>query len=113
MEKQKKKELILILGLLLAAMVLLIVMRLNMGGTLVVVSVGGTEYGVYDLDLNTEIEIRSEDGVNFLEIKDGQASITSASCPDKICVHMHPLSEDTPGIIVCLPNEVIVELREK
>ena len=37
----------------------------------------------------------------------------SATCPDKICVNMFPISEEVQGVIVCLPNEVIVELKEE
>ena len=37
----------------------------------------------------------------------------AATWPDKICVNMFLISEEVPGAIVCLPNEVIVELKEE
>lgn len=113
MNGQKKKEIILISAMILVSLVLIVVMRLSDGGTKVRVTVGGKEYGIYNLSKDTEIEIISDGGINVLRIENGQASVISASCPDKICVNMYPLSDEVPGIIVCLPNEVIVELVDE
>lgn len=113
MKGQNKKEAIIIIGMILVAVALIFIMKGAMGGTKVVVTVGGEEYGVYDLYKDTEVEIKSAKGINVLKIENGQASIISADCPDKICVNTYPISEETPGIIVCLPHEVIVELRDK
>ena len=45
-----------------------------------------------------------------MEIKDGQADITKASCPDKICVDQRPVSRQGESL-VCLPNKVVVEIE--
>ena len=48
------------------------------------------------------------DNIN-LEIKDGEAQISEASCPDQICVnHMH--IHYSKEMIVCLPNGLIAEI---
>ena len=112
-KKSRKLEIILIAAMLLVGVLMIVVMSFAKGGTKVVVSAGGEEYGVYSLHKNREIEIKSEEGINILKIENGQANMISATCPDKICVNMFPISEEVPGAIVCLPNEVIVELKEE
>ena len=112
-KKSRKLEIILIAAMLLVGVLIIVVMSFAKGGTKVVVSVDGEEYGVYSLHKNREIEIKSEEGINILKIENGQANMISATCPDKICVNMFPISEEVPGAIVCLPNEVIVELKEE
>ena len=106
-------EIILVAAMLLVGVLMIVVMSFAKGGTKVVVSVGGNEYGTYSLHKNREIEIKSDEGSNILKIENGQANMISATCPDKICVNMFPISEEVPGVIVCLPNEVIVELKEE
>ena len=112
-KKRKKLEIILIAAMLLVGVLMIVVMSFAKGGTKVVVSVGGNEYGTYSLHKNREIEIKSDEGSNILKIENGQANMISATCPDKICVNMFPISEEVPGVIVCLPNEVIGELKEE
>lgn len=76
----------------------------------VVVTVDGEEYGTYPLDEELTETITLSDGTyNVLEIKDGYASISEASCRDQICVnhfHIHYSGET----IVCLPNKLVVEI---
>jgi len=113
MDKRKKKEIVIISGMLLTALITILAMKFAKGGSTVCVTVSGVEYGTYNLNRNQTVEIVSENGTNTLVIEDGKARISCATCPDKICVGMHPLSVDSPGIIVCLPNEVIVELKNE
>lgn len=116
MKNRSKKEWILILTMLIIAFCGIVFMRFSgrIFGTKasVTVSVDGKEYGIYNLNKNQEIEIVSGHGTNVLKIENGQANMISASCPNQICVNMQPLTDDVPGVIVCLPNEVIVELKE-
>lgn len=101
-----------LLVILLAVGVLLFFfLRINRpeGGT-VVVRVSGEQYGSYDLRTDQEIEITGKDGgTNLLQIRDGKASVTQASCPDLLCVHQAAVSRQGESII-CLPNEVVVEI---
>lgn len=101
-----------LLVILLAVGVLLFFfLRINRpeGGT-VVVRVSGEQYGSYDLRTDQEIEITGKDGgTNLLQIRDGKASVTQASCPDLLCVHQTAVSRQGESII-CLPNEVVVEI---
>lgn len=110
----KKNDFILIAGLLLAALAAFggISWYLAAGTQKAeaVVEVDGQEEGRYPLDQDTSVEIQLEDGsYNRLEIKDGRADITEASCPDKICVDHRSVSRRGESL-VCLPNKVVVEI---
>ena len=79
-------------------------------GARAVVRVSGEEYGSYDLTMDQTVEIHGRDGgTNLLQIQDGKASVTEASCPDLLCVHQGKVSRQGESII-CLPNEVVVEI---
>ncbi len=77
----------------------------------VVVYVGDQEYARYDLQkaLETEIEgIRG--GSNHLEIRNGKARVTEATCPDHICMRQGEISE-IGQVLVCMPNQVIIAIE--
>lgn len=112
MERLRKKELIIILIMLICSLALIPLIAFMNRGNKVRVYISKEESGTYSLDVDQEILIETDNGINVLTIKDGKAMVTSADCKDQICVHMAPLSKSTPGIIVCLPHEVVIELRE-
>lgn len=61
-------------------------------------------------DLNKEIEVKGDKYENTIEIENGNVTVTHSTCPDHIC-ERHT-SINSPGqIIVCLPNEMIVEIK--
>lgn len=67
---------------------------------------GNKEYqGDYQL-----IKIPGTVGECILVIKDGEAYMQEADCPNQICVHHSPVSHKGETI-VCLPNRVIIEIR--
>ena len=74
----------------------------------VTVKIDGELEGTYSLLENQEIEING--GSNILVIKDGEADMTEADCPDKLCVKQKSISKNNENII-CLPNKVIVEVE--
>lgn len=78
-------------------------------GTEVVVSVDGRVVAAYSLDTDGEYELNS--GSNILLIQNGKASITTASCPDKLCVKMKSISQLGQSII-CLPNKLVVTVKD-
>ena len=63
---------------------------------------------LYELPLseNTKIELVG----NTVDIKNGKADVTNASCKNQICVK-HKKIEKKGESIVCLPNKVIVEIK--
>lgn len=73
---------------------------------IVKVNVDGELFGTYLLEKEQEIKIND---TNYLLIKDGQADMIEADCPDQICVEHISISKNKETI-VCLPNKVIVEI---
>ena len=78
-------------------------------GDTVQVTVDGTVIGEYPLERDDTIRIEGIGGNNTLKIRDGQADMTDADCPDKICVN-HATISDVGESIVCLPHRVVVEI---
>ena len=79
-------------------------------GSTVQVEVDGTVIGTYPLSVDREVEIiTGENGeeLNLLVIKDGKATVTTATCPDGICAAHRPISREGESII-CLPHKVVV-----
>ena len=79
-------------------------------GSTVQVEVDGTVMGTYPLSVDREVEIiTGENGeeLNLLVIKDGKATVTTATCPDGICAAHRPISREGESII-CLPHKVVV-----
>ena len=72
------------------------------------VKLDGEVYGTYPLDEDIVQVIETSDGeYNTLVIENGQASISEATCPDKICVHhrgIHYAGES----VICLPHKLTV-----
>lgn len=106
----KKNDFILIGVVLLCAVMFYIGYNLfvSVGGE-VIVTVDGVEYGTYNLNEDQSIVI-GEDGGNVLEIKDGEAYMLEANCPDGLCLHQSAICMNHQSII-CLPNKVVVEVR--
>ena len=108
----KKKDLILIL-IILCVIGLTFLIRTYIGGSdanRAVIKVNGAIQGVYSLSEDKEIEIN--EGTNILRIKNGEADMVKADCPDQLCVNQKPVSKNHESII-CLPNRVVVEVESK
>lgn len=108
----KRKDIILIIALLLLAglLALLLGREKRLGGR-IRVTVDQEEYGRYDLGKDQEIEIRTDRGTNVLVIEEGQAYIRDADCPDRYCVRQGHISR-TGESLICLPHRVVVEVEE-
>lgn len=79
-------------------------------GQQVEVLLDGVVYGTYALNEPQEVLITGPAGqTNLLVIKDGYASVTEASCPDKLCVHQKSIRAKGE-MIVCLPNKMVVQV---
>ncbi len=79
-------------------------------GDLVKITIDGTLYGVYPLEKDDEIEIRTgadHEHLNLLMIENGRAYVKTANCPDGICVAHRPIFRDHESI-ACLPHRVVI-----
>lgn len=104
----KKNDLKLIGAFLLIGIICIVIINLiNKSGGSVIVTIDDQEYGTYSLADDTTIDIKGHYGNNRLVIQNHEASVTEASCPDKLCVHQKSISK-TGETIVCLPNKMVV-----
>ncbi len=105
----RKADIVLILVLLLipCAMLLYNVKTASARtGAYLLVTVDGYERGRYSLGEDQTIRIGE---TNVCEIRDGRVKMIHADCPDQICVYSRDIGAEG-GIIVCLPNKVILEI---
>lgn len=116
MEHKKKKNDIILIGVILVlALAAYVGMNFFQGANTqnaeAVVMIDGEEYGRFPLDTDIVKKIELPDGsYNVLEIKDGKADVTEASCPDGICVSHRAVNKQNQSI-TCLPNKLVVEIR--
>lgn len=115
----KKKDWILGVGVISAALLLLagmnIVQRVQekenqTQGSQVVITVDGEVYGKYDLSEDQVIEVKKNDFYNRIRIEDGKAYMEEADCPDGYCEEQGKISDRTQTI-VCLPHKLVVEVE--
>lgn len=106
-----RNDLIFIAALVLVVSVVGLCFYLFRGeGDKVVVTVDGKEFGTYSLSEDVRVEIRTgarKEELNILVIKDGQAYVETATCPDGICAGHKPISREGESI-VCLPHKVVI-----
>ena len=74
------------------------------------VSVDGELVAALPLSEDGEMVIEGYGGgENTLVIRDGEADIVAATCPDGVCIRHRPVSREGESII-CLPNQVVVSV---
>ena len=106
----KKKDLLLLAGLLLAAGLAALILMAGRRGEAgaVTVRVDGQAVGIWSLAEDREEDIDTEYGHNHLSIRQGAAYMTEADCPDGYCMQQKKIT----GIgetIVCLPHRLVAE----
>ncbi|MCL2396438.1 MAG: NusG domain II-containing protein [Defluviitaleaceae bacterium] len=110
----KRADVVLIVLLILLAISLIFIFLIVGGreGSVVAVHVDGVEVLAVDIRRNDgEIfRIKTERGHNEIMISGGRVRMVYADCPDQYCIRMGPIS-NIWQTITCLPNRVIVELR--
>ena len=109
-KKKYTRDLILVGILLAAALLLFFLVRSHQKqetgtGAVAVVTVDGQEIGRYPLNKNGTFPLNG--GSNILVVENGEAWVSEADCPDKICMGMGRISRDGE-FIACLPNRLIV-----
>lgn len=111
MMKKHRLDFIIIGSIVLFAFICVLVIKLTQKeGKYVVVIYNQTEQGRYRLQEDIEVKLSfSDDKYNILVIKDGKASIKSASCPDQICIRQKSISK-VGETITCLPNKTVIKI---
>jgi hypothetical protein len=104
-----KKEIIMTAIFMLIAVISLLVITITASpGEYAEVSYRGDVIACYPLGTDGEFSILG--GKNILIIKNGEAYMATADCPDKTCVITGKISR-TGESIICLPNKVSVVIR--
>lgn len=117
----RRKDLIAVGAVVLAAVVLLVTGMLRAAGNpgdTVIITVDGEEYGRYPVkDGPREITVTQEDGsVNVVAITENGVYMKSSTCHNQLCVQMGEVTAENktyrPNMeyIICLPNRVTVKL---
>ena len=111
---KKVKNDIIFIGALLLIIALLgaILLIFRQEGKSVKVTIDGKAFGVYSLNTDRTVEIKTENGYNILVIEGGRAYVSEASCPDGVCSSHRPIKYAGASII-CLPNKVVVSIDSK
>ena len=101
-----KRDLILIGGILIVALIAFVFVQMNQdGGAYVLIRVDGEEVEQYSLSEEGTYPLNG--GTNILHIEGGEAWLTEADCPDHLCVQQGKISK-TGQVITCLPNTLTV-----
>ena len=106
-----RADLLLIGVLLLLSGALLLMQRLHRSaGAAAVVYVNGERRAAYPLSEDARVAIGEGENYNVLVIEDGRADMIEATCPDKLCVRMHPIRY-VGETITCLPHrtQIVIE----
>ena len=102
----KIRDIIVIGGILLTALASFLVIELTKEpGSEVIVKIDGNEVARYSLLIDDEYELNN--GTNILCIKNGEAYLIDASCPDHLCVKQGKISKNGETI-TCLPYKLTV-----
>ena len=112
-KKKKKWDILFIAIALAAAAVLYFSGLLSPGdkGAFAVIYIDGEEVEKYPLSENlSETLIKTELGENKVVILDGEAFVSEADCPDKLCVKQGKISKNGETV-VCLPHKLVVEIE--
>ncbi|MCI6676245.1 MAG: NusG domain II-containing protein [Clostridiales bacterium] len=108
-----KKELVFWSIIILIAILCWIGMQwVKQRGDIVVVSVEDCIVQTLPLSYDETIRVEGDNG-NWVELQitDGKADVTQASCPDQICVNHYAISEEGEPI-VCLPAKVVIQVKK-
>ncbi len=111
---QKLKGDILVMGvILMAALLFFIIPKIrnsqNENGK-VEVWQDGELLDSYSLSEDKVVSVQAEDGgYNLVLISGGNARVTDADCPDKLCIRQRSISENGESII-CLPHKLVLQI---
>ena len=103
--KKALHDVIFIAALLLVSAVLFVFLHNNEEGAGVLVRVEGVEIARYSLSESGSYSLNG--GSNILIIENGEAYLSDADCPDRLCVRQGAVKY-TGECITCLPNKLTV-----
>ena len=112
LNKKLKNDILLCLVLVCLALIGFVIFKLNLkDGSYVNVIIDGKVTQSFSLNKDVNTVLLTKNGNNTLVIKNNEAFIQNADCPDKICVNHKKISK-TGETIVCLPHKLVIEITE-
>lgn len=106
----KKADIVLFVVLLVLGIGSTVLLTKNISDNAVVeITIDGKNYASMPLDIDDQIHIENEFGINDIVIKDKTVYMQDASCSNKDCVHMGHIQKEGQSII-CLPHKLIVTI---
>ncbi len=64
---------------------------------------------VYSLETDRSLTLISNGYTLFVEIRNGEVTVTEADCPDRVCVRTGKISRAGQSII-CVPAKIVIEV---
>jgi hypothetical protein len=112
--KKYRMDIILIVILLILALIAAVAVYLTHDkGSTVVVKVDGAVVNELPLSDDTELVVEGyQGGTNRIIIRNREAFVSEADCPDALCVKTGKISR-AGETVVCLPHRVVVEIKGK
>lgn len=112
--KKYKKDIIIVLGLCIAALVFYLFFYIlhNKDAKYVQVYREDTLIKTYPLKEDGQYDIKMKNNLNRIVIQKGSVYIKEANCPDKLCVKQGSISKVDESII-CLPHKIVIRISSK
>lgn len=110
MKKNDKILIGVLLSITFALFLILLYIRQNTVNGKAVVLIEGKEFGRFSLAEEQTVEIPGLCGVNVLTIENGEAWMSEAVCPDKVCMDFGKIHYNTE-MIICRPGGIVVVIE--
>lgn len=106
----KKADIILAVLLIVVGLAMSYILSFGQDtGSELIISCDGEKFGSYSLYEDREIEIKQNDHINKVTIKNGTVSMSFSDCHGQDCIHQGEITKSGEAII-CLPNKVVLEI---
>ena len=66
----------------------------------------------YQLDLSNDTTLDILDGAMTIRVQNGKVFVAHSDCEEQLCVHASAIGKNG-GMIVCLPNKVVIKTVSK
>ena len=112
---KKKLGIFILAGIFLLSLLLLLPFFFSQNNMIAEIYQDGNLIKTIDLSTVSSpynIPIINKNNENIILVEPGSISISSASCPDQICVNQGKITTSAVPI-VCLPHRLVIELRDK
>lgn len=112
--KRYKKDIIVVLLLLVVALGLYMVLNIinSKDARYVKIYKEDALMKIYPINADGQYEIKTENDFNQIIIEKGSVYMKDANCPDELCVKQGIISK-TGESIICLPHKIVVKIASE